>query len=249
MEIKENLKKWPWNFEKLPYSEIEGNTIKIHNVRDFKYKTPTDFEESYFDKVYFLDRLQKVYLLVEPFGKIRGPAHTLLCFEFDDGNYLALSVEVRRFESEKFSLIKGFRKYYQLLYVIGTEDDLVKLRSNYRKDKTYLYPLRVSPQKVRALFLDMLKGANKSRLNPEYYHTLKNTCTTKLVDHANNVSPKKLPFSLKYIFPHYADKYLYDLGLIDTDLPFEKAREKFQINSRAEKYHDSSEFSKRIRES
>ena len=44
------------------------------------------------------------------------------------------------------------------------------------------------------------------------------------------------------------EKLAYDLGLIDTNLPFEKARERYFINDRALKYADSPDFSLKIRE-
>ena len=57
-----------------------------------------------------------------------------------------------------------------------------------------------------------------------------------------------MPFSLKVLFPGYSDRLAYDLGLIDTDLPFERARERFHVNARALRWGDSPDFSLRIRE-
>ena len=39
----------------------------------------------------------------------------------------------------------------------------------------------------------------------------------------------------------------YDLGLIDTDLPFEQARERYKVNARALQFADSARFSTLIR--
>jgi hypothetical protein len=50
------------------------------------------------------------------------------------------------------------------------------------------------------------------------------------------------------LFPGYSDRLAYDLGLIDSDLPFDQARARFQVNARALRWGDSPDFSLRIRE-
>jgi hypothetical protein len=49
------------------------------------------------------------------------------------------------------------------------------------------------------------------------------------------------------MLPGYSDRLAYDLGLIDTDLPFEEAPARFRINEPARRSADSPDFSVRIR--
>jgi hypothetical protein len=98
------------------------------------------------------------------------------------------------------------------------------------------------------MLVDMLTHANELADHPAWYNTLTNTCTTRIVAHVNRVSPKKVPLSFKVLFPGYSDRLAYDLGLIDSDLPFEQARARFQVNARALRWGDSPDFSLRIRE-
>ncbi|MDO8480467.1 MAG: hypothetical protein Q7S65_01480, partial [Nanoarchaeota archaeon] len=66
--------------------------------------------------------------------------------------------------------------------------------------------------------------------------------------HLNRVSVLKVPFSYKLLLPGYSDRYIYDIGLIDTSQSFEETRKSHQINEKALLYADDPEFSKKIRE-
>jgi hypothetical protein len=175
-------------------------------------------------------------------------AHTFLTFGFADGAHVALSVEIRKEKGERYGPVKGLFKQYELMYVIADERDLIGLRANHRKDDVYLIPGRTTPEKRRELFLDMLGRAAGLARRPEFYNTLTSTCTTNLVAHINRISPRGVPFSLKTLLPEHVDRLAYDLRLIDTDLPYEKIRERYRINEAAGRYRDRADFSRGIRE-
>lgn len=185
--------------------------------------------------------------MVEPFSTNPGAAHTLLTFGFNDGSHLAISVEIRKEKGESFGAIKGLLRQYELMYVIADEHDVIGLRANYRHDQVFLYPIKADKSGMKSLFLDMLTRADKLQREPEFYNTLTSTCTTNIVSHVNKLVPDRVPFDYRILLPGYSNKYAYELGLIDTNLPFEEARTKFNINERAQTYADSPEFSKMIR--
>lgn len=192
--------------------------------------------------------MKKVYFVVEPFSGYVGAAHTFLSFEFEDNVFVSISVEIRKEKGESFSALKGLLRQYELMYVIADERDVVKLRSNYRKDNVYVYPVKADLEKSKKLFLSMIEKTNKLAMYPEFYNTLTNTCTTNIVSHVNEITSGRVPLNLSILFPANSDQFAYDLGLIDTDLSFEKAREKFLINEKALKYADDAMFSVKIRE-
>ncbi len=241
-----------WNKDQktLPKISFDGDRVSIQNIRNISYRTTKDFDVAHYDKTFDLKELETVWFMVEPFsGHGFGAAHTLLSFGFADDSYVSVSVEIRKEEGESFSPVKGLFRQYELTYVVADERDVLKLRTNYRKDDVYLYPIKVSKEKARELFVSMLQRADKLTKEPEFYNTLTSTCTTNIVDHVNILSPGKVPFSFKTLMPAYADEYALTLGLIDdeeTDIT--KLRAKYQINEKAEKYADDLEFSKRIRE-
>jgi len=242
-----NDRDWAKDQSILPYAKINGDLVSIKNVRNFTYASTTSYTSGYYDKTYDLTKIKKVWYIVEPFSGFVGSAHTFLSFEFEGDQFVSISVEIRKEKGESFSAVKGLFNSYELMYVIADERDVVKLRSNYRKDLVYVYPIKTTQEKTKALFLDMIERTNKLKEQSEFYNTLTSTCTTNIMQHVNKITPQKVPFSYKVLLPSYSDKLAYDLGLIDTTLSFEEARAKYLINDRALKYGNSPDFSVKIR--
>ncbi|MBT7553367.1 DUF4105 domain-containing protein [bacterium] len=242
-----NNKNWSKDQQTLSYADIEDNLVHIYNIRNFEYRSTTDYDIQYYDQTFDLNKIKNMYYIVEPFGEWEGAAHTFFSFEFEDDQYVSVSVEIRKQKGEEFSAIKGLFKQYELMYVVGDERDLIKLRTNYRKDPVYLYPANTSKEKVRQLFLGMLAKVNSLKNNPEFYNTLTSTCTTNLASHINKVTPGRVPFSFKLLTPGYSDKLAYDLDLIQKQGTFAETKKYYHINDRALEFADDPAFSQKIR--
>ncbi|MGH7677850.1 MAG: DUF4105 domain-containing protein, partial [Gemmatimonadaceae bacterium] len=134
------------------------------------------------------------------------------------------------------------------IYVVGDERDLIGQRAAYSTDRVYLYPIKATPEKMRAMFVAMLERANKLRTEPEFYNTLTNNCTSNVVSHVNEVAPRTVPSGIKTILPGYTDEVAHRLGLIDSGLDIVGARERFLINERAKRFIGDRGFSFRIRQ-
>ena len=243
-----NDRNWSPDQKVLSYVGFNGSLVDIYNIRNNTYRSTSDFDVHHYNKTFDLDKIKKVYYVVEPFTGIKGSAHTFFTFEFEDNEFVAISVEIRKEVGEAFSGTKGLFKQYEIMYVIGDEMDLIKLRTNYRKDKVYLYPVKAAPEMVRMLFVDMLIRVNELYSSPEFYNTLTNTCTINQMNLVNEIYPGTIPFNYKILLPEYSDTLAYQLGLIDTNLTFEHAREKFKINDGADACGDCADFSLAIRE-
>jgi hypothetical protein len=198
----------------VPSAVVRGDLVEIRNVRNFRYRSATDYTPAYETRTYDLRRLDSAWFLVERFGAA-GVAHTLLSFGFGE-DYLAISVEIRKEKGEEYSPLKGLLRRYELMYVIGDERDLIGLRTNYRRDVVYLYRAKTDPEKIRRVFLDMIERANTLAIQPEFYNTLTNTCTTNIVRHVNAITPRRIPFSFKVLLPAYSDSLARDLGLVES---------------------------------
>lgn len=194
-----------------------------------------------------MQSVSSVDYIVEPFETI-GAAHTVTSFGFKSGEYEAVSVEIRKETGESFSPLKGLLRNYQLMYVIADEKDVIKLRTNYKKDDAYLYPVETSSENMRKLFVDVFARVNKMKIEPEFCNTLTNTCTTHIARHISNVSPNGIPWDVRLLLPKNSDALAYELGLIDNSLPLETLRTKNLINDRAELYANDFNFSKLIRQ-
>lgn len=242
-----NDREWALDQRVLPYAEFTGDEVTVFNIRNFRYESTSEYTPDYYDKTFNLNELTSVDYIVEPFGSI-GAAHTFVSFGFRTGDYLAISVEIRKEIGESFSPLKGILRNYELMYVIADERDVIQLRTNHRKDDVYLYPVETSRENMQRLFLDMLTRANTLKKQPEFYNTLTNTCTTNIADHINDITPSRVPWDLRLLFPENSDELAYELGLIDTSLPLEELRKQHLINDKAEQHADSPNFSKLIRE-
>jgi len=242
-----NDRNWTKDQQVLSYAEFEGDLIHIYNIRNFTYQNTTNYEINYYNKTFNLSKLNSMNYIVEPFSDWGGSAHTFFSFEFDNNEYVAISIEIRKEIGESFSATKGLFKQYELMYVVGDEQDLIKLRTNYRKDDVYMYPVNTTKEKVQNLFVEMLERANTLKENPEFYNTLTNTCTTNLKRHINIITPDKIPFSFKILAPGYSDSLAYDLGLIQKQGTFEETKQYYKIDERAEECGNCENFSEVIR--
>jgi hypothetical protein len=242
-----NLRDWSPDQALLPYAEINGDLVSVHNVRNCKYLTEDTYVLDYYDRTYDASRLRTVDFIIVPFRGMPSLAHTMLSFGFDDGEYLAVSVEIRRQKGEKYELLKGMLNYYELMYVVADERDVVKLRTNYRGDDVYLYHAKATPEQARMLFLDVMKRVNHLAARPEFYNVFTNNCTTNIVAHINHVAPGKVPFSLRVLLTGHSDRLAYDLGLLDTRGSFAEARRRAEIGLVARQNPNAPDFSEVIR--
>ena len=243
-----NERVWLPGQERLPYAHLTGSTAIIHNVRNFTWRTDETAAPRWEQRSYDLSALETAWFVLAPFSsERRGAAHTFLSFGFADSQYVAVSVEARREVGEDYSLVKGVLRRFEIMYVIGDERDLIGLRSNIRGDDVYLYPIRATREKIRALFVEILNEANHLNTNPAFYNTLTNNCTTNILKHANRISPGRIPYGKEVLLPGYSDALAQRLGLLDTTLPLAEARQQFLINERARAAADDADFSRRIR--
>jgi hypothetical protein len=233
----------------MAHAELRGNEAHLHRLRNFSYTAEESFTPAYVDRTYDLDRLETVWFIVTPFSRHwRGPAHTFVSFGFSDSQYVAISVEARREPGETYGPLTGLFKQFELIYVIGDERDLIGSRAAFGDYDVFVYPIKTSRERIRALFVEMLDRANGLATKPEFYNTLTNNCTSNVVDHVNNIVPHAVPHGIKTILPGYADDVAYSLGLIDNAMTLEDSRRRYQVNAQAKRFAHDSAFSIRIRQ-
>lgn len=100
---------------------------------------------------------------------------------------------------------------FEMIYVIADEQDVIKLRTNYRKNTVYMYPIKTSKEKMQSLFRTMLIRADKLSKEPEFYNTLWNNCTTSILMHANALRDDKIKWSIDTVLPAHSDELVYGL--------------------------------------
>jgi len=232
-------------------AEFNGNKVTIKNVRNFRYgPEEKDMRPGYYDRTYNLDKVKQVWYIVEPFNQDEVAAHTFVSFEFENGDFLAITIEARKTKDQKYSMWKGMIRTYPLIYIAADERDVVLLRANLRKDKVYAYPVKLEkPENGGLLLKDMLEKMNKLVENPEWYHTLFANCTSSIAKHVNNLTPGRIsPLSWQLWLTASADELALKRSLLDTDLSIVKAREKFLISEKSLQIGDVPDYSKLIRQ-
>ena len=246
-----NDRNWQAEFAKLPDATINGDLVTLHNIRNFDYRSEFDFTPAYYDKTYDLNQLEGVDLFSVYW---MGPAiaHTIMSFNFGNQGYLAVSIEARKEQNEAYSTLKGFFQQYELIYIVADERDVVRLRTNYRKDppeQVYLYRNKPNPKSktnTRRLFLEYLKKINALYEKPTFYNTLLDNCTTAIWLNTR-INPEHLPFSWKILLSGYVPEYLYESGRLDNSIPFAQLQQQAHINAAAQAADQSPDFSQRIR--
>jgi hypothetical protein len=223
---------------------VVGDTLRIRGFRNFDYTRSGDPIPRYEERTFDLARLESLdYCLSHWSGQLM--AHTLVSFGFGDGRFLAVSVEARRRRWQRYSPLWGLFRSYELFFVLGDERDIVRLRTNIRRERVYLYRVRIPPQNVRRLLDDYLKRVEKLAARPEWYNSVTDNCTTNLFYHRLQRIPRWLMPGI--LLNGLSCRILYRLGYLDDGLPFKELQARSQIRERALAAGDSADFSRRIR--
>jgi hypothetical protein len=238
---------WAPEFARLPHATVEGDLVTLHDIRNLDYRTETDFTPAYYDRTFDIRKLDALDVVTSYW---MGPAiaHVFVSFGFGDDR-VAVSVEARKERGEGYSSVQGFFRRYELIYVVGDERDLIRVRTNFRRDppeEVYLYRARGPVENVERLFLEYVRAINALRDQPRFYDTLTTNCTTTILLHTR-VNPGHLPLSWRVLLSGYAAEYLYQQGRLDTSLPFEELRRQSRINDAARAADAAPDFSRRIR--
>ena len=244
-----NDRDWQADVATLPYATVAGDIVTMHNIRNFDYRSETDYTPAYYDKRFDVSKLTGVDIIAVYW---MGPAvaHIFVSFEFAGSDHLAVSIETRKEKGEEYSTLRGFFRQYELYYVVADERDVIRLRTNYRKDPpedVYVYRAQGPLENGRRLFLDYVRKINSLKEKAEFYNTLTTNCTTNIWMHTL-VNVGHLPFSWKILASGYVPQYMYEAGRLDNSVPFAELQKRALVNPRAHGADKAQDFSRRIRE-
>jgi len=243
-----NERDWQPEVAVTPYATINRDLVTIHNVRNFDYRTETDFTPRWETRTYNLSKLDGADVIAVYWAG-KAIAHIMVSFDFGGKDHLAVSIETRKEKGESYSTLAGFFRQYELYYVVADERDVIRVRTTYRQPQEDVYVYRTSAplRNIRRIFLDYVKSMNDLRVQPTYYNTLTTNCTTSIVFHTR-MNPESPPMSWKVLLSGYVPDYLYELGKIDTTKPFPELEKLSRVNERAHAADKDPAFSQRIRE-
>ncbi len=239
---------WQPDSDRTAWAEMDGDRVTIHNLRNCDYRTETDYTNCWSDRTLYLSQIRAADFFLTNWG-IPFASHPIVSFQSGDSEHVAFSIEARYKAGQAYSTILGFFRQFGLIFVAADERDVIRLRTNYRKDEeVYLYRVHVQPEVARAMFLTYVAYLNKLKDHPEWYNELTRNCTTTLDKQlAANVNNPQ-PWNYQFILNGTLDELLYDRGrLVTGGLPFPELKQREHINAAAQAADHSPDFSALIR--
>ena len=227
-------------------ARVEQNTLIVDNVRDFQWRTETDYDIRWQRREYDLDQLESADMILSYW---MGPAiaHTLVSFGFSDGRQLVFSLEIRKEHDESFSALGGFFRKFESVLVASDERDIVRVRSNVRGEDVYLYRLHgLSKKDLQSLLRSYVDEGDELLRAPQFYNTLTSNCTTVVFGLMRRITPG-LPIDYRLLLSGYLAEYAFDVGGLTPGKDFTLLHERGRITQRALEAGDAADFSQRIR--
>jgi Domain of unknown function (DUF4105) len=240
-----NNRTWTDDVAEMTSGSVEGQRVILRNVRNFDWRSSTDYTQRWETRSYDLEHLDSVDMILS-YWTIQAIAHVLISFGFDDGNHVVFSVEIRPERDESYSSIGGFFKEFELSILAADERDVIRVRTNVRAEDDYLYRIRMPSAEMRSLFLAYVEQANSLVRTPRFYNTVTVNCTT-LIYHMMKRIGGNLPLDYRLLLSGYLPGYVYKVGGLDRRYTLEQLRSFGRITERAHAADRSSTFSADIR--
>ena len=241
-----NDRDWMPDVARPPRGELHGDLLTLQSVRNFDYRSESDFTERWETRTLDLAKLARLDLFMSYWGS-PALAHTILSWAFTDGQHLAVSIETRKEVGETYSPVAGFFKQYELYYVVADERDVIRLRTNYRGEEVHLYPLRTPVDRARSILLDYVATINDLADRPVWYNAATHNCTSAIRTHVQHIGIS-MPFDWRLLATGYADQLLYERGVIAMQGTYDEVRARSRIDERAKAADQDPRFSERIRD-
>jgi hypothetical protein len=224
---------WELGQEELPLFTVQGDRLRVDHFRNFRWTGETAADIRYETRDYDLRTLSSLDVFISHFDEFEGLAHIFLSFGFADGGKLVVSLESRREVGEEFSPLLGLFRQYEIIYVVGSESDIVGVRTGPRSERVYRYPTVATAAQARALLEALGRDINAVADTPRFYNTLLHNCTNELTRRVEDISTARFPLTWKTLLPGYFDAVLYDMGLIPSSGTFEETKAIYRVENSA----------------
>lgn len=240
-----NERPWQPDVAEMPWAEIHGDHVTLHNVRNCDYRTETDYTPRWETREVDLAHLSGLDIAINYWGSA-WMAHPIASFQFDDAPPVCFSIETRKEIGEEYSAIGGLYRQYELVYICADERDVLRVRTNYRHgEEVFLYHTTATPAAARERFVEYITAMNELRTHPRWYNAATTNCTTSI--RTQRAASERAPWDWRMLFNGFGDEMMYERGLLAGGLPFAELKQRALINDAAIAADNSPDFSQKIR--
>jgi hypothetical protein len=237
---------WQPDMAHIATAQIAGDTLTVQNVRNFHWRTDSDFDQRWETRQYRLSALTGADLFLSHWAG-ESIAHAIISFNFTDSAPLAFSIEIRKEREESYSPYAGFFKQYELAVIAADERDIVKVRATTRGEDVRLFHLDMQQKTARALLGEYIAVTNDLAAHPRWYNTLTTNCTTVIYAMAHRLDPR-IGLDWRILLPGKLPSYLREREFVTRAVPLETLMARSHISARAAAAHPDPGFSARIRQ-
>jgi hypothetical protein len=237
---------WAPELAQTPWASSSGDAVTVANIRNFVWRSETDFTPAWETRTYDVSKLVSTDLIVVYWDAGPAIAHTIVSFGFEDGRHLAFSIEVRHGPGEAYGTVAGLFKKFELIFIATDERDVLGLR-HVRKEDPYLFKLRIDPARARPLFREYLARATALKQTPAFYNTVAANCTTVIFSMVRAVGFDP-PWNWRVLVSGYLPDLAWSEGLMDSAYSIGDLRRLGRVEDKYRDSLDSVAFSEAIRQ-
>jgi hypothetical protein len=211
---------WDPSVAMLPRAVCAGDAVTIENVRNFEYRSLDDFTPRYETRTVHVANLQAADIIFFNWGSA-WMSHPVLVFDFGLDGRLCISIEVRYRKGQDYSILRSLYRQQELIFLVADERDAILRRTKHgQKQEALLYRFNVSPEELRAVFLDYVSTINSLHEAPRWYHGLCANCTSSFY----RLRSRRIRWDWRVLANGRLDQALYEDGRLDRTLPFKELR-------------------------
>lgn len=201
---------WDKQWSHPSQASLNGDILHLRNIRDFEFYSPWEYDERYLTEDFNLKELCAVHLIESRSHGIIPGCDLLFSFVFRDGRNLAFGPELKLPVNQQLNEVQSLYKSYGLLYVFGTEEDLLRLRSQKKHEYLSFHTLRITPEQAQNMLLACIRLAEDTPTDKAYPPYLKKYCGS-MQQILRAVHPE-----LRHVLNEEAAHELYTAGILET---------------------------------
>ncbi len=218
---------WEEGVVRLSDLSLQDGQFSIAQYRDWSYDETGAIEKAWRAAgPYEISNARRAWLVVEPHPGFAGlMAHTMMVFEFEDGELLGLSVEARKELDEEYGLLRGATNGFELTYLWATPRDMFGRRVRMQDHEIYMYELALSQDEIEAFLGALINKTMAIQSKARFYNTFTSNCTNELAKTAG------LSWRPAFILTGLSGKALHSLGRLKSDASVEEVKAEANVTA------------------